>query len=34
MEGPLDVTDALAIAVCHLTLRRFRRWEELSRLDG
>lgn len=27
IEGPLDSTDALAIAVCHLTLRRFRRLE-------
>ncbi|HJD97285.1 crossover junction endodeoxyribonuclease RuvC [Mailhella massiliensis] len=30
IEGPLDSTDALAIAVCHLTLRRFRRLEGLS----
>ena len=29
IEGPLDTTDALAIAVCHLTLRRFRRLESL-----
>ena len=29
IEGPLDTTDALGIAVCHLTLRRFRRLEEL-----
>ena len=29
IEGPLDTTDALAIAVCHLTLRRFRRLENL-----
>ena len=27
IDGPLDTTDALAIAVCHLTLRRFRRLE-------
>ena len=33
LEGPLDVTDALGIAVCHLTLRRFRRLEELRRLE-
>ena len=30
IEGPLDTTDALAIAVCHLTLRRFRRLERLA----
>ena len=29
IEGPLDTTDALAIAVCHPTLRRFRRLESL-----
>ncbi len=29
IKGPLDVTDAVAIAVCHLTLRRFRKLEEL-----
>ena len=29
IEGPLDTTDALAIAVCHFTLRRFRRLESL-----
>ncbi len=33
LKGPLDVTDALGIAVCHLTLRRFRRIEELRRLE-
>ena len=30
IEGPLDTTDALAIAVCHLTLRRFRRLEKMA----
>ncbi len=30
IDGPLDTTDALAIAVCHLTLRRFRRLERLA----
>lgn len=30
IDGPLDTTDALAIAVCHLTLRRFRRLEQLA----
>ncbi len=30
IDGPLDTTDALAIAVCHLTLRRFRRLESLA----
>ena len=30
IEGPLDTTDALAIAVCHLTLRRFRKLEKLA----
>ncbi len=34
LEVSLDITDALAVAVCHLTLRRFRRWEELSRQEG
>ena len=29
IDGPLDTTDALAIAVCHLTLRRFRRLEKM-----
>ncbi|MBQ3892043.1 MAG: crossover junction endodeoxyribonuclease RuvC [Desulfovibrio sp.] len=29
--GPMDVTDAVAIALCHLTLRRFRRLEELQK---
>ena len=29
IDGPLDTTDALAIAVCHLTLRRFRRLESM-----
>lgn len=28
INGPLDITDALAIAVCHLTLRRFRHLEQ------
>ena len=30
IAGPLDTTDALAIAVCHLTLRRFRRLEKMA----
>ena len=30
IDGPLDTTDALAIALCHLTLRRFRRLEALA----
>ena len=30
IDGPLDTTDALAIALCHLTLRRFRRLESLA----
>ncbi|WP_077071756.1 crossover junction endodeoxyribonuclease RuvC [Mailhella massiliensis] len=30
IEGPLDSSDALAIAVCHLTLRRFRRLEDMA----
>lgn len=30
IEGPLDTTDALAVALCHLTLRRFRRLESLA----
>ena len=29
IDGPLDTTDALAIAVWHLTLRRFRRLEKM-----
>ena len=33
IKGPLDVTDAVAIAVCHLTLRRFRRLEELRKAN-
>ena len=33
IEGPLDTTDALGIAVCHLTLRRFRRLEELQKAE-
>lgn len=30
IDGPLDSTDALAIAVTHLTLRRFRKFEQLA----
>ena len=33
IDGPLDTTDALGIAVCHLTLRRFRRLEELQKAE-
>ena len=33
IEGPLDTTDAIGIAVCHLTLRRFRRLEELQKQE-
>ncbi|MBQ4615877.1 MAG: crossover junction endodeoxyribonuclease RuvC [Mailhella sp.] len=33
IDGPLDTTDALGIAVCHLTLRRFRRLEELQKSE-
>ena len=33
IEGPLDTTDALGIALCHLTLRRFRRLEELQKAE-
>lgn len=30
IEGPLDSSDAIAIALCHLTLRRFRRLENMA----
>jgi crossover junction endodeoxyribonuclease RuvC len=33
IEGPLDTSDALGVAVCHLTLRRFRRLEDLRRQE-
>lgn len=33
IEGPLDTTDAIGIALCHLTLRRFRRLEELQKAE-
>lgn len=33
IDGPLDTTDALGIALCHLTLRRFRRLEELKKAE-
>jgi Holliday junction resolvasome RuvABC endonuclease subunit len=34
IEGPLDTTDALGIALCHITLRRFRRLEELQKAES
>lgn len=33
ISGPLDTTDAIGIAVCHLTLRRYRRLEELQKAE-